>query len=352
MTIYINGRFLTQNKTGVQKFALEQTIKLANKYDVCVLLPRGKLLLSLPESIQTKTLGWFQGHVWEQIMLPIYLYLKGNPLLFSFSGLSPIFYFNSFLTIHDLSFRYEKRWFNWKYRWWYSFSYYILSRTCRGIITVSKFSKDEIIKYFPHTEGKIFVVYNTIPNVSEKIKETGQDRKGNYILAVSSLDPRKNFDSLVLAFSLLQQNDYTLKIVGAKYSVFHNSRIESIISNNKVTFLGYVTDNELEILYQNAAFFIYPSLYEGFGIPPLEAMSYGCPVLCSDIPSINEICSDAVTYFDPSSVPDIAEKMNMLIQNKKSYSAISNRGFQRLAELKVYEKKLSILKVVHETITG
>src|SRR5690606_12642744 len=117
----------------------------------------------------------------------------------------------------------------------------------------------------------------------------GGDRKP-FILAVSSLNPRKNFRNLIHAFKELQRDDIQLVLTGAGHKAFADSDVMRLIeSDDRIVFKGYVSDEELMNLYREAMLFVYPSLYEGFGLPILEAMHFGCPVAASDSPVFNEL---------------------------------------------------------------
>ncbi|HBE5886676.1 TPA: glycosyltransferase, partial [Escherichia coli] len=184
--------FLSQPITGVQKFCHQQLSKLAKTHDVTVLLPKNADASLLPGHVKFVYVGKLTGHFWEQIELPLFLYRKKNALLMSFSGLSPILYNNSIFTVHDLSFVENPKWFSLPYRIWYGFAYSLLSRTCQRVITVSNFSKTEILKKYPRLKDRIDVVYNISPEIDDSEPAPQGISYGKYILLVSSLDPRKN----------------------------------------------------------------------------------------------------------------------------------------------------------------
>jgi glycosyltransferase involved in cell wall biosynthesis len=138
---------------------------------------------------------------------------------------------------------------------------------------------------------------------------------GQYILGVSSQSPVKNFDGLARAWELLGRGELKLAIAGkANSRVFGNG---TSLRDGHTVWLGYVSDGELRALYEKAAVFVYPSFYEGFGIPPVEAMTCGCPVLVARSSALPESCGDAALYCDPSSPADIAKKIASLLDNPK-----------------------------------
>ena len=316
--LYINGRFLTQPLTGVNRFAYEIT-KALNKcgYDFIVICPRQEICDEYDVSgIEIIKYGFGKSHIWELFSLPFFFFNKSNDILISFSGLGPIAVRNKITTIHDLAHRENPRWYSFFYRMFYKFVEPLVVNTCRKIITVSEFSKSEILKYYPGINPyDIEEIYNACNNSwgCDPIKEPAHS---NYFLCVSSLDPRKNFPILLSSFSQLP--DLNLKVVGGKNNVFNKQELK--VPEN-VEFLGRVSDDELADLYTNAKAFIYPSLYEGFGLPPIEAAHFGCPVLLSDIPVFKEICRDSAIYFDPNSPESIIEAIDRVNSMNKDLRA-------------------------------
>lgn len=345
--IYINGRFLSQPITGVQKFCHQQLLKLSKTHDVTVLLPKNADSSLLPECVKYLYVGSLTGHFWEQIELPLFLYRKKNASLMSFSGLSPVLYKNSIFTIHDLSFVKNPKWFSLPYRIWYGFAYSLLSRTCNRVITVSNFSKSEILKKYPRLKGRIDVVYNISPEIDEKECVNYNSQYGEYILLVSSLDPRKNIKSFIEAFNMSKMQGYNLVVVGGSGKAFKIDYPSLDFPN--IHFLGYVDDEKLISLYKKAHLFAYPSLYEGFGIPPLEAMSMSCPCIVSNVASLPEVCSDAVLYFDPYSIESMTSAIKQGLEDISLRQILVVKGKARLAELKKIENQYSIERVINES---
>jgi glycosyltransferase involved in cell wall biosynthesis len=178
----------------------------------------------------------------------------------------------------------------------------ITSEKANKIIAISESTKVDLIKILNINEEKIEVIYpglNKFPKISCVLPSKIQQK--SYILTVGTLEPRKNIKSLFKAYEMLEQKmqeQYPLVIVGAKG--WNIDRDLQIIKQNKnIVFLDYVTDDALAKLYKEAKVFIYPSLYEGFGFPILEAMQFGTPVIASNISSIPEVGGEAVIYIDP-----------------------------------------------------
>lgn len=331
--LYINGRFLLQDLTGVTRFAYEMCMALhrAGKHFV-LLCPDGRLNDSYDVSeLSIEQFGAGKSHFWEQVCLPVrFKTKKGRNILLNFTGIGPVLVRNKIVTIHDISFMVDRRWF--------SFSYYLLYRiltplsasTSRIIITVSEFSKSEINRRLGVRADKIRVIHNAVSGVFAR--GGGPGIPGNrYILAVSSIDPRKNFRNLLLAFSEMKSKDLDLYLIGGQNAIFSAdaNELRRTIDSERIKWLGRVSDEELRRYYEHALYFIYPSLYEGFGLPPLEAMSCGTPVIASSIPPLKEVCGDAALYVNPADVGDMAAKMDMLAENADLRALLRDRGLAR-----------------------
>lgn len=331
MTYYINGRFLTQKMTGIQRFALQMCIALhQNGVDICVIMPHFKLKENhFPFKIIEY--GKNIGPLWEQICLSHFLHKHPNATLISFSGIGPVFAKRHITTIHDLSFFVNKHWFSFLYRLYYKIMTPLLVKHCTAIITVSEFSKKEIIKYLKVKPEKITVIYNAVSETFLTPCHTITDYrfKRPFILAVSSLDPRKNFKTLVRAFETSNITTHKLYIIGTHQSSFSSPDIEC--KSDRIEFLGHVDDDILKQAYSSASLFVYPSLYEGFGIPPIEAMSLGCPVLLSDIEVFHEINGDAALYCSPTSEDDIIKKIKFALdfENKSVIDDLKISGLKK-----------------------
>jgi len=345
MKIYINGRFLSRKMMGINRFAYEMCKALQKEGVIFEILVSGDIQSCYEtSSFKITTIRFLSSHLWEQITLPIYLSSKKDYILINFSGLGPIFNKRQIVTIHDLAFLENPKWYSKTYYLFYKTMTPILAKNAKKILTVSNFSKQEIIKKLKIEEDKIAVIYNAISEglCSDSKIPSIDDEK--FILSVASIDPRKNFTRLLNAY-LSSDIKLPLYIIGSKNKVFGNCNILSKSIKN-VIFLGYVTDSELKSYYAHAEIFLYPSLYEGFGIPPLEAISNNCPVIASDIPVFREIYKDCICYINPLSEKDIAEKINSLIYNENEKRRLREKGKSLLS---IYSWEKSSKKVI-ETI--
>ena len=322
--IYINGRFLTQNITGVQRYAIEivkaldkylNNNKLNDEYKFEIVCPKNIKQKTDLKNIEIKQIGILKGHLWEQIELPLYV---KNKFLFNFCNCAPLIKKNQIVTIHDVAvcavpYAYSK-----SFRIWYKFMYKILTSRLKKIFTVSEFSKKELNKYFNIPLDRVEVTYNGIDHMKnikpdENIFSKFGIEKNNYILAVSSLNPSKNFRLILETAKILPEINFVIA-GGTNFTVFKEQGFE--ITPN-VKFIGYVNDEELVALYKYASCFVYPSIYEGFGIPPLEAIYFNCPVILSNIEVFKEIYMDNVLYCEINDCNILKEKILLILNDQK-----------------------------------
>lgn len=322
--IFVNARFLTQRPTGVQRFAFEISRALKKiRNDIVFISPGGIVNREMADELNPVIAGFSGSHLWEQVYLPFYLMREGNPLLLNLANTAPVFYRNKIVTIHDLAvFRYPRS-FSWSFVRFYRFLLPRIARNSIKILTVSEFSRREITDVLGVEPEKVEVVRNAVPS---GIKCRRVERK-NIVLTVSSLDPRKNLVRLIRAFERIE--GYRLVIAGASSNVFRKMGLKG---GEGVEFLGHVDDTKLSELYSEASVLVYPSLYEGFGIPPLEAMKCGCPVVVSDIPPHREVCGDAALYVDPHSVESIREGILRVLKDSDLRRELAQRGIRRVRE--------------------
>lgn len=301
---YINGRFLSQPMSGVCRYAYELCLALHSAGAPFELLLSHDMVVNSAYDVSSLPLrrwGHGRSHVWEQLVLPFFFLFRRQRLIVSFTGLGPIFAPRRIMTIHDLSFWEHPEWFSRSYYCFYRLLTPLASRLSLHVLTVSHFSRSEILRLLRLPSDKVSVIYNApSAHFSPSPSDTTRD---DYFLTVSSIDPRKNFGLLFQAFSDPRLSDSRLYVVGGHNSVFARTHYD--IPPN-VTLLGHANDADLLHYYRHARGFIFPSLYEGFGLPPLEAMSCGCPVLLSDIPVFRELFGEAARcYFPPSDVDSL-----------------------------------------------
>lgn len=263
----------------------------------------------------------------EQLVLP-YIARKHNLDLIHFMGnnISFLLAKKSILTIHDLMWKYylELGHKDLKYK------YFLKTipksiKMARGIITVSSFIRQQIIDSFKKESSEILAIHEApceLKSPNKNQKKIYQDRYNyKFIFTVTTSLPHKNLITLLNAFfklKLLDKYQGKLIVAGQLKGDFHKSTNDFIKRNNlvnEIILLGFIEEELKTYLYTNADFIVYPSLYEGFGLPVLEALSAGNVVLASSVASLPEVGGDGCLYFDPNSVGDLLEKMIFLIEN-------------------------------------
>ncbi len=329
----INARFLTQRISGVQRVAIEISRRLKKlRPDIILVAPRNILHTELAGELDVRIHGRLTGHAWEQLELPGYVKRHKATLLINLANSAPLTGGPKIVTIHDLAFRRHPEWFSRKFAGYYRLMIPRIARSAAKVITDSDFSKGELMDLMGLAESDIRVIPCAVDSCFSPVTSDTVEHS-RYLLAVSSVDPRKNFQSVIRAFQQLNRSDLRLLIVGAAHEAFSSSSgIEASAADNRIDFTGYVSDGELVDLYRHAELFVFPSLYEGFGLPPLEAMACGCPCVVSDAGSLPEVCGDAAAYCDPNNVVDIADKINMVLNDSHLRSALIQKGLIRAAE--------------------
>ncbi len=330
----VNGRYLTQRASGVHRYAFEICNQLHEMgVDFHVAVPQ-EIHPDYKFKFKTVRCGCLKSHLWEQISLPRYLKKIGSPLLISFSSCGPLNYDNQIITIHDVSHERYPQWFSKGYVRFYHYMFPRIGRKAHAILTVSQFSKDEIVDTLRLDPNKIHIVHSNVPfkdkpSVEEIMQETHAQGKEKYIIAVSNMDPRKNFVRLAKAFQNIDDRDVKLYIIGMQYKAFNTPDLQNMVGEN-IILPGFVDDEALQEMYKKASLSVYPSLYEGFGLPPLESMTFGCPAIVSDIPALREITGDAALYVDPYKEEDITNKINLLLKNVVLQNELRTKGLEQV----------------------
>lgn len=334
--IYINGRFLVMPVTGVQRYARELVGALDR------LLAEGRLVtgdedvvcLAPPDyqgrenwsRIVVRRAGARRGNLWEQVDL---LRLARGGLLFSPANIGPYFHSRQVVTIHDASVFAVPEAYSLPFRSKYRLIYRRMARIARKIITVSAFSRRELMRFCGIREEQLVVIpegsehFTNIPPDESILRRAGLEGR-RYFLGVGSQSPHKNLPGILAAFRSLGRDDVALALAGGTFERVFNAAELALPSGARR--LGYVSDGELRALYQHALGYVFPTFYEGFGLPVLEAMSSGCPVICSNGSSLPEVGGDAVLYCDPHDPEDIARQMRALCDQPALRMSLAEKG--------------------------
>lgn len=314
-SIAINGRFLSQPITGVQRYAFELLRALdrlllggmLEAIPVNVYVPPDTTNLPPFSVLNIRRVGHFTGQAWEQLDLSR---CARGALLFTPCGGAPVMHKPHVVTIHDACAFATPNAFTRTYGVYYRNLFRFIARSAAHVITVSEFSRREIVKHLAIPESKITCTYlsgeHILRNTQDRgILEEHGLRENKFILAVGSKNPNKNLTGFAHACRLLPKGNIQVAIAGGTNPTIFG---DVSLSSDTLIQLGFVNDSQLRSLYEHAAFFVFPSLYEGFGLPPLEAISLGCPVVVSNSASLPEIFGGAAVYCNPHSPEDIAKQ--------------------------------------------
>lgn len=298
--IVINGKFLTQELTGVQRFALEITRELALiRNDILLVAPAESKIIHQIKNVPIEHVGSYGSVMWEQFDLHRWLKKQGSPLLINLCNSGPLFYQPAISTIHDLSTIFNPDWFSKFFAFAYQQILPILAKRSEVILTVSEQVKTELIAEFKLSPNKVKVIYNGLPQVFLNDIQQGKSfEKKRQILAVGSFDPRKNLNLLMDAFAELPSSaDWKLIIAGRESDLFRY-KYQQLPENvkDRIIIKTAISDSDLVQLYRESEVFVSLSAYEGFGIPVLEAIAHQCRVLVSDIPVFRELFTGYVKF--------------------------------------------------------
>jgi glycosyltransferase involved in cell wall biosynthesis len=230
------------------------------------------------------------------------------------------------------------------------------------ILTVSEASKRDILEFFKVAPEKITVIYNGIdeqfatepPEDKMRAVEERYQLQGEFALYVGNVKPHKNVERLLDAFHLVRQSglhDLKLVVIGddiSKYAALRRA-VHRYNLHKYVRFLGFLPDETLAVVYRLAAVFVFPSLYEGFGLPPLEAMACGTPVVTSNVSSLPEVMGDAALLVDPYSAEAIADAMRRVLTDTALRSDLSARGLARAGEFS-WERSARRVREIYDEV--
>ena len=344
MNYVIDGLFLIQKITGIQRFAYEickELDKICNDHNLEILVPENSSISIVFTNIKLVKYGKHNGRLWEQIDLGNYLKKNNKEGIFLTNEL-PLFYRRGIICIHDISYKVNPRFFtSLKDRissWWHRVNYYAASNSKMSIITVSHFSKSEIERVYDVDQKRITVINNSWQHMNEVEENCDLFRKYNYLeksdfyFSMSTLAVNKNFKWVLCAAK--NNSDYEFAIAGGgKLKIAAEEMGFANLPN--VHFLGYVSDEDAKALMHHCKAFLFPTFYEGFGIPPLEAVACGCKnIIVSDIPVMHEIYGDYANYIDPNNYDD--NQLSGIEEINDIEKLLSNYSWKESAE-KLYD---------------
>ncbi|MHB8159388.1 MAG: glycosyltransferase family 4 protein [Thermoleophilia bacterium] len=369
LQIGINGRSLFRQLTGVQHYAREVTRAL------CALAPeeinftvfsgregRG-LEPGLPLAASPVPAGGpLRGVVWEQTVLRRMAAKAGVDVLFSPANLAPLYPpASSVVTIHDLSFLLFPEYFSRSFRLYYRNIIPRIVEQATAVITDSESSKQDLIDHLGVSPAKLTAIHLGVApyfrkRISKADLEAVRQRHGlppKFFLSVSSLEPRKNLGKLVQAYRLLPdeiKGEFKLVLVGAGNRLFADPGLSGELMRlpaGSVITPGYIPEANLPAVYRLSTALVFPSFYEGFGLPVLEAMAASTPVITSRCSSLPEVAGPAAALIDPESAEEIAAAMELLALDSGTRNLLIERGKKRASGFtweKTAKETLEVLK--------
>jgi glycosyltransferase involved in cell wall biosynthesis len=336
----INGRFLTQRMTGVQRYAHEivaaldgillQNRELAARLPMRLVLPPGVEVTPALSKIAICYTSFGSGQAWDQLVLPLY---AGAGIL-SLGNLGPIFTRNHIVCIHDANVFIQPESYSRTFGLTYRILLPLIGKRASRVATVSQFSADMLVKYGVCRPEKVFIA----PNGHEHALRWDASRaeipllnvlKRPYVLLLGSRAKHKNVQVILEQARGLDEAGIDIVVVGAASGIF--SANAPAFKRSNIHYAGYLGDDDLAALYGGALCLVFPSKTEGFGIPPLEAMAMGCPVISSNAASLVEVGGDAVAYVDPDDGDGWRDAIVGLSANEGLRATMAAQGRKRAA---------------------
>lgn len=370
MKIGINGRFLVAKKTGVQRAAynLVRTLVSVDRLNQYIIFT-GKEEIDKPEwqypNVTIVSSPLHDGQplkslLWEQFVLP-HLAKKYNvDILHSPANMAPLFYKGrSLIHIHDVCFVVNPQWYSFLFRTWYNWVIPRLAKKAVRVITNSNNSKNDLLQFCNLSVDKVSLVYWAVDDAFLNNRKQPDDKNWpikDYILYVGSLEPRKNIKTLIDAFQRMRKANTDLEtkliLIGGESPLFAELKLKIKEFKEDIILKGFVGDHDLLRYYRNASLVAYPSFYEGFGLPPLEAMACGTPVVTSMSSSLPEVVGDAAILVNPYDTSELADAMCRVLKDQNLRKRLKKAGLQQVKRFNWYRVARNILGIYYEVYVG
>jgi glycosyltransferase involved in cell wall biosynthesis len=301
----------------------------------------GEVCSRLGSKLQTiapaRPLQGFRGHLWEQCLLPGKIQSR---MLWSPANTGPLFFANQVVTVHDLATLDHPEWFAPKFAAWYRCMIPRLVRNARRLIVGSEFTKSRLIDTVAADAAKISIIPNGVderfrpcaPDDIDAVRQRLGIPSARYVLSIGTLEPRKNLNGQLEAWSRCVDRlpaDTWLVVAGraGQPHVFGDTSQDRL--PDRVHFTGFVPDADLPMLYSGSLALLYPSFYEGFGLPALEAMAAGTVPIVSNSTSLPEVVADGALLVDPADNAAIATAIECLVTNPQLRQELGARAIRR-----------------------
>lgn len=369
MRILVDLTSLDDNFSGIERYAssiTKELIKSSNDNEYYLIF-KNKIHSIFEEFVSQKNVKMKIIHgknklIFNQLILPIFLYKNHADVYLFLAFPAPFLFFSkkSISAIHDMGCWDCPETNKKMIATYFRILYRKAVRCNKKIITVSEFSKSRILDVLKAKEENVYVIYDGVSECftnfvyneeeSKRIKRELNLPK-EYILCLSTIEPRKNMRLLIDAFDELttkQDNSLELVVVGRKGWLV-DKLLEGIAEEVKrhIHFAGFVGDLELPYVYKSAEFFVFPSKYEGFGIPPLEAMACGTPVISSRTTSMPEVLGEAALFFESENVEDLTKRIQqMLKMDEKERGKWREKGMKQCVRYSWNEQAMKLEKII------
>ena len=376
LKVGIDARFITcQPRRGIGNYSLNlvtELVKLdpAVEYILYIAKPDAEGILPNLPNVVIRQL-WPQNYpLWENIALPFAAIKDRIDVLHCLGNTAPIVLASRVylvITLHDVMFlqrgEFVPNQLTWYQKWgrlYRALTVPFVAKVAQKLLTVSEFSRKDILALIPGIESKkVRVTYqscNAIFNTAAEIQKGDNLEEilsKPYFFCLGAEDPRKNTLRMVRAYlELLKTSNTPVNLVISGYANWQNSSayraVQAAGAEGRVKFLGFISISDLALLYKHARVFVYPSLFEGFGIPILEAFSAGCPVIASNLTSIPEVGGDAGLYFDPLNENEIVQSLMRLLTDARLRDKMIEAGRIRAQQFTWMETARKTLAVYRE----
>lgn len=355
--IVINSSILNENPTGLgvyTKNVIEKIYKLNDKIEILSPVDIKEIKVKKINryvSPNYKKLGGACRFLWTQLVIPFKV-KKDDILYHPFQYISFFARSKQIITIHDFIPLYYPEIAKHQYKY-YKYIMPILLKKAYKIVCISENTKKDLLKFYNVDEDKVKVIYNGYDNKLFNTKNVSKDvlKKYNinykYMIMIGASYPHKNLEIAIEALKNIKE-DFKLVIVGkdSSYILKLKALARKLNVEEKVNFVGYVADEDLPSLYYYSKAFIYTTLYEGFGLPILEAMACGTVVLCSDNSSLPEVYGDAALVFENNNSKSLEEKMNLILKNEEIRQALIKKSFENVKRFSWEKTSLDIYNLM------
>lgn len=363
------SRAVARERTGTENYSLNLirhllALESGHRYRLYFSRPPTGELFPMTADLELRVMPF--PRLWTHLRLSWEMVCQPPDVLFVPAHVLPLIHpWSSVVTVHDLGYLYYPEAHQPLGRLYLDLSTRYSARAASRVIAVSQTTKDDLVQHCGIEPDKITVVYSGWDETMRPVKDEATIERvkarygiqGNYILYVGTLQPRKNLGRLLEAYAIVVRKQAKgetpcLVIAGRKGWLYDQifQQVERLGLAAEVIFPGYVPQDDLPALLSGARLFVFPSLYEGFGLPVLEAMACGTPVLCSNVSSLPEVAGDAALLADPLDVESIAQAMNRLLQNEGLRAQLVKRGFRQACQFSWDRCARETLAVLEDTL--